>query len=113
MKPGAQSAEQELEEILQFLYLMPVGVVRLGPDGAVEMINPKALQLLQDMDVDSGQADGVAILDAVGGAWPRHGANRRAASAPSCRHAAATRRSRRVSPFTCWCRWCGPTCAAR
>ena len=66
MKPGAQSAEQELEELLQFVYLMPVGVVRLGPDGAVEMINPKAVQLLQDMDVDSGQADGMAVLDALG-----------------------------------------------
>ena len=66
MKPGARPAEQELEEILQFVYLMPVGVVRLGPDGAVEMINPKAVQLLQDMDVDSGQADGMAILDALG-----------------------------------------------
>ena len=66
MKPGARPAEQELEDILQFVYLMPVGVVRLGPDGTVEMINPKAVQLLQDMDVDSGLADGMAILDALG-----------------------------------------------
>ena len=66
MKPGARPAEQELEEILQFVYLMPVGVLRLGPDGTVEMINPKAVQLLQNMDVDSGQADGMAILDALG-----------------------------------------------
>ena len=66
MTPGARPVEQELEELLQFVYLMPVGVVRLGPDGAVEMINPKAVQLLQDMDVDSRQSDGMAILDALG-----------------------------------------------
>jgi diguanylate cyclase (GGDEF)-like protein/PAS domain S-box-containing protein len=66
MKRDARPAEQEVEELLQFVYLMPVGIVRLGANGAVEMINPKAVQLLQDMEVDSGHVDGVAILDALG-----------------------------------------------
>jgi len=66
MKRDARPAGQEVEELLQFVYLMPVGIVRLGADGAVETINPKAVQLLQDMDVDSGHADGATILDALG-----------------------------------------------
>lgn len=55
----------ELEELLQFLYLMPVAVLRLGPDGALEMINPKAVQLLQDLDIDVGQRTGPQILDVL------------------------------------------------
>ncbi len=34
------------EELLQFLYLLPVGVVDLQPDGTVVLINPHALRLL-------------------------------------------------------------------
>ena len=66
MRRDARSAEQEVEELLQFVYLMPVGIVRLGACGTVEMINPKAVQLLQDMDVDTGSADGATMLDALG-----------------------------------------------
>ena len=66
MRRDASPAEQEVEELLQFVYLMPVGILRLGASGAVEMINPKAVQLLQDMDVDTGSADGAAILEALG-----------------------------------------------
>ena len=59
------SAEREAEELLQFIYLMPVAIARLGKSGAVEMLNPKAVQLLQDLDIDAGHADGATILDAL------------------------------------------------
>jgi diguanylate cyclase (GGDEF)-like protein len=62
---SAHHAEREIEELLQFVYLMPVGIARLGETGAVEMLNPKAVQILADLDIDSGQADGPAILDAL------------------------------------------------
>jgi len=54
-----------VEEMLEFLYLMPVAIVRLGMSGAVEMLNPKAVQLLHDLDVDAGHADGDIILEAL------------------------------------------------
>ena len=57
--------QQEVEELLQFIYLMPVAVARFGALGEVEMLNPQAVQLLQDLDVDSGHADGPALLDAL------------------------------------------------
>lgn len=34
------------EELLQFLYMLPVGVMRFGPDGAIDLINPMVSQLL-------------------------------------------------------------------
>jgi diguanylate cyclase (GGDEF)-like protein/PAS domain S-box-containing protein len=36
-----------MEDLLQFLYLMPVGVVKFGPDGTVDLMNPVASALLQ------------------------------------------------------------------
>ena len=59
------SLQREIEELLQFIYLAPVAIIRLGESGAVEMLNPKAVQVLQDLDIDSGRADGPAILDAL------------------------------------------------
>jgi diguanylate cyclase (GGDEF)-like protein/PAS domain S-box-containing protein len=38
-----------LEELLQFLYLMPVGVVKFCADGTIEMMNPAATALLLSM----------------------------------------------------------------
>lgn len=63
--PSTAALQQEIEELLQFMYLMPVAVARFGAAGEVEMLNPQAVQLLQDLDVDSGSADGAAILDAL------------------------------------------------
>lgn len=34
------------EELLQFLYLTPIGVVKFGADGAIDLINPEASRLL-------------------------------------------------------------------
>jgi diguanylate cyclase (GGDEF)-like protein len=62
---AAAAAQREIEELLQFVYLMPVAIARLGEGGAVEMLNPKAVQILADLDIDSGQADGPTILDAL------------------------------------------------
>jgi PAS domain-containing protein len=39
-----------MEDLLQFLYLMPVGVVKFCADGTVEMMNPVALALLLSID---------------------------------------------------------------
>ena len=57
------TAELEVEELLQFLYLMPVAVARLGTHAEVEMLNPKMVQLLHDLDIDVGHANGIQILD--------------------------------------------------
>lgn len=59
------SPQREVEELLQFIYLIPVAIARLGEHGEVEMLNPKAVQLLEALDIDSGRADGGAILDAL------------------------------------------------
>lgn len=60
-----QSPDQMAEELLQFVYLMPVAIARFGVDGRVDMLNPKAVQLLHDLDVDVGAADGPMILEAL------------------------------------------------
>ncbi len=65
MNTEPMAAEREIEELLQFIYLMPVAIARLGETGAVEMLNPKAVQLLKDLDIDVGRADGPALLDAL------------------------------------------------
>jgi signal transduction histidine kinase len=36
----------EYEALLQFMYMAPIGMVHIGNDGAVEMMNPKCAQLL-------------------------------------------------------------------
>ena len=58
-------AQREIEELLQFIYLMPVAIVRLGETGVVELLNPKAVQLLQDLDIDAGSGDGTLILETL------------------------------------------------
>jgi diguanylate cyclase (GGDEF)-like protein/PAS domain S-box-containing protein len=42
----AASNAAAFEELLQFLYLAPVGIVKFGIDGAVDLINPMASQVL-------------------------------------------------------------------
>ena len=39
--------EPNYEGLLQFLYLMPLGVIKMRPDGTVEFINPVAVEMLQ------------------------------------------------------------------
>jgi diguanylate cyclase (GGDEF)-like protein/PAS domain S-box-containing protein len=42
----AGSSAEVFEELLQFLYLTPVGIVKFGVDGAIDLINPMASQML-------------------------------------------------------------------
>jgi diguanylate cyclase (GGDEF)-like protein/PAS domain S-box-containing protein len=42
----AGSSAEVFEELLQFLYLTPVGIVKFGIDGAIDLINPMASQVL-------------------------------------------------------------------
>jgi diguanylate cyclase (GGDEF)-like protein/PAS domain S-box-containing protein len=42
----AGSGAENFEELLQFLYLTPVGIVKFDIDGAVDLINPMASQVL-------------------------------------------------------------------
>ncbi len=60
-----KSLQSDVEELLQFLYLMPVAVLRLDASQRVAMINPKAVQLLQDVGIDSGQANGLQIVETL------------------------------------------------
>jgi diguanylate cyclase (GGDEF)-like protein/PAS domain S-box-containing protein len=41
-----------MEDLLQFLYLMPIGVVKFEADGAVDLMNPLASALLQSIRGD-------------------------------------------------------------
>lgn len=55
------------EELLQFLYLMPVGVVKFMADGAVDLMNPAAASLLQPL---AGVAEISNLFDALHGIVP-------------------------------------------
>jgi diguanylate cyclase (GGDEF)-like protein/PAS domain S-box-containing protein len=46
--------EEEYEALLQFLYLVPVGVVQLAPDGTIGMLNPLCAQLLMPLSSSGG-----------------------------------------------------------
>lgn len=64
MSTAAEHAEkQQFEELLQFLYLMPTGVVKFDADGHVQMINPKAVSLLAGNEQHLHDAD--ALLGAL------------------------------------------------
>ena len=54
--------ERELEELTQFMYLMPAAVARFGESGAMEMLNPAAGRLLRNLDIDA-TAGLAAILE--------------------------------------------------
>ncbi|TDG31551.1 EAL domain-containing protein [Paracraurococcus ruber] len=43
---GAPDPALTAEDLLQFLYLIPVGVLQFGPDGTIQLLNPMASQLL-------------------------------------------------------------------
>ena len=54
--------ERELEELTQFMYLMPTAVARFGESGAMEMLNPAAGRLLRNLDIEA-TAGLAAILE--------------------------------------------------
>ena len=62
MKNAPTPTERELEELTQFMYLMPAAVARFGESGAMEMLNPAAGRLLRNLDIDA-TAGLAAILE--------------------------------------------------
>ena len=48
------------EELLQFLYLAPVGIVKFGADGTVDLINPMASQVLLPL-IPSGDLSNIFV----------------------------------------------------
>jgi diguanylate cyclase (GGDEF)-like protein/PAS domain S-box-containing protein len=57
------TGERELEELTQFVHLMPVAVARFGESGAIEMLNPAAARLLRHLDILAAGANIQTILD--------------------------------------------------
>jgi diguanylate cyclase (GGDEF)-like protein/PAS domain S-box-containing protein len=57
------TTERELEELTQFMHLMPVAVARFGESGAIEMLNPAAGKLLRHLDIVAAGANLPTILD--------------------------------------------------
>jgi len=56
---------QKLRELQQFVYMMPTAVLKLGPAGEVQMLNPMAAQLLQRVEINPASLNGLSILDAL------------------------------------------------
>lgn len=59
------TTEQQLEELLQFVYLMPIAIVKLDEHGNIDMLNPLAVQLLADIGIDSGTVNGRDLMGAL------------------------------------------------
>ena len=53
------------EALVQFLYRAPIGLVQTDLDGAVDMLNPMASNLLMPLAVEAGLDNLFAVLDAV------------------------------------------------
>ncbi len=54
-----------LEELTQFVYLAPVGIIRFAADGAINMINPMAAQLLMPLTPGGDLANAYVALAPV------------------------------------------------
>ncbi|MBC7711019.1 MAG: PAS domain S-box protein, partial [Rhizobacter sp.] len=65
MRNSDMPLQQQVEELLQFVYLMPVAIIKLGQSGDIAMLNPMAVQLLADIDIDPCALDGRQVLDAL------------------------------------------------
>ncbi|MBK4736370.1 sensor domain-containing diguanylate cyclase [Noviherbaspirillum pedocola] len=61
----ANGIEAEYEALLQFLYLAPVGLVQMTPDGGVTIMNPLAAQLLMPLSRDGGLDNLFRVLEPV------------------------------------------------
>jgi len=53
------------EALVQFLYRAPIGLVQTSLDGAVEMLNPMASNLLMPLARDGGLDNLFTVLDDV------------------------------------------------
>ena len=58
---GASITTGASEALTQFLYRVPVGLVQMSLDGAIEMMNPKAAQLLMPLAPD-GDLDNLFVV---------------------------------------------------
>src|SRR5664279_3240261 len=61
-----------MEELLQFLYLTPVGVVKFKADGAIDLINPVASALLLSLTPGEPLTSIYASLVSLAPDLPRH-----------------------------------------
>ena len=55
--------ELELQSLLTFLYMVPVGVVQMGADGGIVLINPMAANLLNALQADGAMTNLFDVLD--------------------------------------------------
>lgn len=64
-REAAMQVEQidAYEALVQFLYRAPIGLVQTSPDGAIEMLNPMASNLLMPLARDGGLDNLFAVLD--------------------------------------------------
>lgn len=62
---SVEALAEQVEELLQFVYLMPVAIIKMGSQGEIQMVNPIAVQLLEDLDLEAGTQDGANILEAL------------------------------------------------
>ncbi len=60
------TAERELQELTQFMHLMPLAVARFGEAGGMESFNPAAARLLRSLDIVATGAELPVILDRLG-----------------------------------------------
>ncbi|MEO7937614.1 MAG: EAL domain-containing protein [Burkholderiaceae bacterium] len=65
MEPDAIVSPEDHESLIQFLYLAPVGLVQCDRDGAIDMINPKAAQLLLPLSSTADLDNLFAVLEGV------------------------------------------------
>lgn len=63
--PEAHACQEQLQELMQFVYAMPVAILKLGPGAEVQMLNPMAAQLLQRIGLDPASLGGLALMDAL------------------------------------------------
>ena len=61
MLPDEESAE--LEALMQFMYLAPIGLAQIDGDGVVEMVNPMCAQLLMPLAPDGSLENIFDTLD--------------------------------------------------
>jgi diguanylate cyclase (GGDEF)-like protein/PAS domain S-box-containing protein len=64
----AEGSAAAFEELLQFLYLAPVGIVKFRADGTVDLMNPMAAQLLLPLAAASGLDNFYAALSPLAAA---------------------------------------------
>ena len=59
---GREDGQQAPEDLLQLLYLIPVGIVKFKADGEIDLINPRASEFLLRVNGDYGLSNLYAAL---------------------------------------------------